>query len=149
MTSLDKIRAIAEECRQELEDYWEFDNDPTCMIGECLSASKELAQALQAAGFKAEAVMVTYNHVCDSYPDDLVKTLSQQEIDNEDLDLGNFDGTWKHWVVICEDHIIDITADQFHLDDSDAVASVVIVPVGDPAYSIGYIPIVIPRHLLG
>jgi hypothetical protein len=139
---LDKIRVIAEEQRRVLEDYFDYADNPTCMIGQCCSASNNLTQALQAAGFRAKAVMGTYNNVCDSYPDDLMETLSDQEIDSEDLDLENFDGTWTHCVVVCENHIIDITADQFYLNDPDndgpdAVGPVVIVPVDDSAYSIG------------
>jgi len=128
----ENILRVATAERAKLAAYWNEDGDNDYWpIGECRSASSQLAEALNTAGFPAKAVMGTYSGCCDAYPD----LISEHSIDGltDDFDHDDWDGSWLHWWVVCDEYIVDITADQFHDIDRETY-EVVITSKNDPLY---------------
>jgi hypothetical protein len=126
------VLRIASRYRSELEDWLEFDEDPDCMVGQCLVASRELARRLRDAGFDARAVFGSYAEVRDGYAE-LVAARGDPCLEpHEEEDRE--DGTWLHWFVACGDLVVDVTADQFREFRERAEFRVVVTDVDDPAY---------------
>lgn len=135
--SMESILIIAGDVRTEIEDWLDYDGDARCMIGECLHASRTLASRLVTAGVEAEAVCTSYLDVCDGYAAEVARRLPAQDFEPEAMEAE--DGIWKHWVVVWNEYIIDITSDQFHLDEPDH-PRVLVTEIGDPRYSLAEKP---------
>jgi hypothetical protein len=126
------LRVIAAGVRAEAEDYLGFEDDPNCMVGYCRAAARDLVKALHVAGHPARAVMTTYHGIDSGYADLVASRLPAFEAEADDDPDGD---CWKHWVVVSGDHIVDVTADQFHPGDVDA-EKIVVTQIGDPRYGL-------------
>ena len=127
-----RLRAEAEECRRELEVHIGYEGDPRTLIGWCLRASRDLAERLEKGGLSAVAVCCDYLAVDDDYPGWVFGSAPLDWDDENDMD--EFDGRWKHWVVHCGGYIVDITSDQFHRRDEE-IPSVVVADGNDPEWA--------------
>lgn len=117
-----KLVSLINDFRQKQEDYWDWEDDPTCFKGTCHHISADLASTLQKHGFQAEAYHGNYYNIDDDF----------EPLESEGS--GPYD-SWRHWwVVVDKQWIVDVTSDQFHPGEEEDYR-VVIVPVGHSDYS--------------
>jgi len=128
----EKLKTIAQAVRQQLHTYYE--NEPFWTIGLCWSASQLLEKAIQDAGYPAKRYGGYYNDCEDGYIDNIIERFGGLDEDNGDFDIETWDHRWKHWWVVCNEFIIDITADQFHPSDPEPY-QIVVTNFSDTDYS--------------
>ena len=98
-----------ERFRLKEENFFEWDEDPTCFKEQCYPLSRDLAMHLKAKGFDAEPYHGYF-------------------IDDEGQ-------KHNHWWVMIGNTIIDITSDQFYPGEEEE-HRIVISEAGDPHYSV-------------
>ena len=133
MNTEGRIRDIAVSYREELEQYLDFADNPHAVMGMCRTASHELCILLEKSGFTATAVFTRYNRVSECFPHRMQDVFGYEEM-NDFTEGEEFDGTWRHWIVVCGGFIVDVTSDQFH--PSGEGEPVVITDTDDLAYGL-------------
>lgn len=119
------LEALAEEFRTQEEVEWveECGASPesraAIFAGRCQDVSRRLAAFLLSRGQAALRVGGYYRDIPESY-------FAERGAAYED-------GCWKHWWVESDGLIIDVTADQFHVDEEDSYR-VVVTGCDDPSY---------------
>jgi hypothetical protein len=133
---LNKIKKIAKQMRSELESNYDWEADKGCFKNTCSHLSEELANKLKAEGIYAYPVHGLYYGAPDTYEPDM-DDWSGDEVDEyfDSKSYGEPFGFNHWWVVAGNKYIIDITADQFHIDEPEEYR-VVISDIGDSDYSV-------------
>lgn len=96
-----QIETIALKFRKNWERKWNWKEDKRCFKNRCQFLVDKLVEFFEENGFEAKKQAGYYKNI----------PLEWFKINNEDIE----DRKWKHWWVIVEDeYIVDVTADQFH-----------------------------------
>lgn len=134
---LSRIKKIAKQMRRELEKYHDWKSDKLCFTGKCHNVSQELVDKLKQEGIYAYRVNGLYYGASDEYEPDMSDWTNEERLEyNDATEYGEFNSGYgfNHWWVVAENKwIIDITADQFHPNESEQYR-IVITNVGDVNY---------------
>lgn len=115
----EKIREEAKTFRKRWEKKLDWSQDKQCFRNKCQFITKKLVDWFEKRGYDAERIGGYY------YPPEY-----WFDIKNEPIE----DGKWKHWWVLVEDeYIVDVTAEQFHPRERD-LYKVVVTNMNDISY---------------
>lgn len=131
---LSRIKVIAKQLRNELEDSYDWNADRGCFKNTCHYITEDLVEKLIETGIKAYRVNGLYNGASDDYEPD-ISGWENEDIwaYNDAIESGNNFGFNHWWVVADNKWIVDITADQFHPDEQDEYR-IVITDINDYDY---------------